>query len=307
MTTIRPAGDPSLTALARRAGGAIGATALLLGLGVGPAAAAPAQDDAGELLRLLNGERAAHGLAAVHPEATLGAGARSHADAMAAGGRLFHTAMTASAPAGWLRLGENVAVADDVPAAHRALLASPSHRAVILDPAFDGVGLAITHGAGSSHWVSMKFADRPGHPAPGSPPAETSVRGAGLASAGELAGVPLVAPIVGRMDTPSGAGHWLVAADGGVFSFGDARWHGSLGGMPLAAPIVGMAARPGGDGYWLAGADGGVFSFGAAPFLGAVAPDRPASPIVSIHGRSTGGGYALRTADGTRYGFGDAR
>ena len=302
-----------MTALARRAGGAVCATALVLGLAAAPAAAAPTGDDATELLRLLNSERAAHGMAAVQTEGTLHAGARSHADAMAARGGLFHTAMTSTAPAGWLRLGENAAVADDPAAAHRALLASPSHRAVMLDPSFDGVGIAVTHGAGSSHWVSMKFADRPGHPAPGgAPPARPAatagrVSGAGLAPAGDLAGLPLVAPIVGRVPTPSGAGYWLVAADGGVFSFGDARWHGSLGGVPLAAPIVGMTALPGGDGYWLAGADGGVFSFGAARFLGAVTPGRPASPIVSINRRSSGAGYALRSADGTRYGFGDAR
>jgi hypothetical protein len=47
--------------------------------------------------------------------------------------------------------------------------------------------------------------------------------------------------------TPDGAGYWLVAADGGVFTFGDATYHGSMGGTRLNAPIVGMAraqARP---------------------------------------------------------------
>jgi hypothetical protein len=34
--------------------------------------------------------------------------------------------------------------------------------------------------------------------------------------------------------TPSGKGYWLVAADGGVFSFGDAGFFGSEGGKPLA-------------------------------------------------------------------------
>jgi hypothetical protein len=40
--------------------------------------------------------------------------------------------------------------------------------------------------------------------------------------------------------TPDGAGYWLVASDGGVFSFGDSAFHGSMGGKPLNAPIVGM-------------------------------------------------------------------
>ena len=37
-------------------------------------------------------------------------------------------------------------------------------------------------------------------------------------------------------------GYWLAASDGGVFAFGDARFHGSTGGMALNRPIVGMAA-----------------------------------------------------------------
>ncbi|HEX2698865.1 MAG TPA: hypothetical protein VHM89_01510 [Acidimicrobiales bacterium] len=65
-----------------------------------------------------------------------------------------------------------------------------------------------------------------------------------------------------------GLGYWLVAADGGVFSFGDAPFLGSTGAMALNRPVVGMAGTPSGRGYWLVAADGGVFSFGDAPFLG---------------------------------------
>lgn len=36
------------------------------------------------------------------------------------------------------------------------------------------------------------------------------------------------APIVGIAATPSGKGYWLVAADGGVFAFGDAGWFGNV-------------------------------------------------------------------------------
>jgi hypothetical protein len=36
-------------------------------------------------------------------------------------------------------------------------------------------------------------------------------------------------------------GYWLVASDGGVFSFGAANFHGSTGNLKLASPIVGMA------------------------------------------------------------------
>ena len=43
--------------------------------------------------------------------------------------------------------------------------------------------------------------------------------------------------------TPDGAGYWLVASDGGVFSYGDASFYGSAGSLPLAKPIVGMTLR----------------------------------------------------------------
>ena len=41
----------------------------------------------------------------------------------------------------------------------------------------------------------------------------------------------------------SGNGYWLVASDGGIFSFGDATFHGSMGGTTLDKPVVGMAGR----------------------------------------------------------------
>ena len=44
---------------------------------------------------------------------------------------------------------------------------------------------------------------------------------------------------IGQMN---GKGYWLVASDGGIFSFGDASFYGSTGAMSLNKPIVGMAA-----------------------------------------------------------------
>ena len=61
--------------------------------------------------------------------------------------------------------------------------------------------------------------------------------------------------------------YWLVASDGGIFSFGDAGFHGSTGAIKLNKPIMGMASTHHGDGYWLVASDGGIFSFGDATFL----------------------------------------
>ncbi|MGH9055094.1 MAG: glycoside hydrolase family 5 protein [Acidimicrobiales bacterium] len=53
-----------------------------------------------------------------------------------------------------------------------------------------------------------------------------------------------VPPPLGRAPSPgqrTSQGYWLVGADGGIFSFGDAGFYGSEGGKPLNAPVVGMA------------------------------------------------------------------
>ena len=61
--------------------------------------------------------------------------------------------------------------------------------------------------------------------------------------------------------------YWLVAADGGIFTFGDAQFHGSNGSGSLGA-MNGMAITPSGDGYWLSNTAGQVFTYGNAPYYG---------------------------------------
>src|SRR5438309_719507 len=77
-----------------------------------------------------------------------------------------------------------------------------------------------------------------------------------------------VLSFTGMAPTPSGAGYWLVASDGGIFSFGDAKFYGSTGSIKLNKPITGMASTPGGAGYWLVASDGGIFSFGDPKIFG---------------------------------------
>jgi hypothetical protein len=73
---------------------------------------------------------------------------------------------------------------------------------------------------------------------------------------------------VAIVPTKSGEGYYIVFADGGVFSYGDAVYHGSMGGEVLHAPVVSAVCTPTGKGYWLLAADGGVFCFGDAEFFG---------------------------------------
>jgi hypothetical protein len=113
-------------------------------------------------------------------------------------------------------------------------------------------------------------------------------------------------PVVAMATTPSGLGYWLAAADGGVFTCGDAGFYGSEGGKPLAQPIVAMAATPSGKGYWLVAADGGVFSFGDAGFYGSQSGKPLDAPVVDVAATPSGKGYWLVAADGGVFSFGDA-
>ena len=111
---------------------------------------------------------------------------------------------------------------------------------------------------------------------------------------------------MGASPTPARAGYWMVAGDGGVFSFGDAAFFGSTGGMRLNAPVVGMAPTATGRGYWLGAWDGGVFSFGDAAFYGSTGGMRLVRPMVGMTATPSGGGYWLVAADGGVFSFGDA-
>ena len=105
---------------------------------------------------------------------------------------------------------------------------------------------------------------------------------------------------------PSGLGYWLVASDGGIFSFGDAVFHGSIGDITFNRSIATMAATPSGNGYWLVASDGGIFSFGDAGFYGSTGNIVLNQPIVGMAATPSGLGYWLVASDGGIFSFGDA-
>jgi hypothetical protein len=114
------------------------------------------------------------------------------------------------------------------------------------------------------------------------------------------------APTVRSAASPA-SGYWLIAADGNVYPFGDASFHGSLAGVPTNRPVAGAVATPTGQGYWLVGVDGGVFSFGDARFFGSMG-DKPLNrPIVGMTATPSGNGYWFVASDGGIFAFGDAR
>ena len=129
---------------------------------------------------------------------------------------------------------------------------------------------------------------------------DAKVKGSGSA-------MSLNRPIVGMAVTKSGGGYWLVASDGGIFTFGDAQFYGSTGGQRLNQPIVGMAATATGNGYWLVASDGGIFTFGDAQFHGSTGGQRLNQPIVGMAATKSGNGYWLVASDGGIFTFGDAQ
>ena len=125
---------------------------------------------------------------------------------------------------------------------------------------------------------------------------------------GSITNVALNRPIVGIASTPTGNGYWLAAADGGVFTFGDAHFYGSTGSHRLIGAH--RRHRLDADGRRATGSsrsDGGVFTFGDAQFLRVDRRHRLTAPIVGIAATPSGNGYWLVAADGGIFTFGDAK
>jgi hypothetical protein len=107
--------------------------------------------------------------------------------------------------------------------------------------------------------------------------------------------------------TPDGLGYWLVAADGGIFAYGDAGFYGSTGSIKLNEPITGMAATADGNGYWLVASDGGIFSYGDAGFFGSAGNAHLPDPAIGMVASPSGRGYLIATQNGVVLPYGDAQ
>jgi|GEM_PF-1530961 len=126
-----------------------------------------------------------------------------------------------------------------------------------------------------------------------------------LTYSGVSADCPPDAPF-GSLQT-AGKGYWMAAADGGVFSYGAAKFHGSTGNLKLNQPMINLAATATGDGYWLLAKDGGIFAYGDAQFYGSTGAMKLNRPIVGMTTTPTGAGYWLVATDGGIFAFGDAQ
>jgi hypothetical protein len=128
----------------------------------------------------------------------------------------------------------------------------------------------------------------------------------GALTTGPASPVAVTYPYRGMAGDATGGGYWIAGGDGGVFTYGDAGFHGSMGGTNLNSPVVGMASTPDGLGYWLVAGDGGIFSFGNAPFYGSAGAIHLDQPIVGMAAPPDASGYWLVASDGGVFSYGDA-
>lgn len=173
------------------------------------------------------------------------------------------------------------------------------------DATLDAIAALVAHGYASRWWGSAITG--PHRNAPGT---STACCGRYLideipeinrrAGTGDVGPTPTSSTggAVQIVSSASGKGYYIAADDGGVFCFGDARYHGSMGGKKLAAPVVGLAVSAGDKGYALCASDGGVFCFGNVKYHGGMGGQKLAAPIVGIALDPDGSGYWLLGADG---------
>jgi Bacterial Ig-like domain (group 3) len=132
-----------------------------------------------------------------------------------------------------------------------------------------------------------------------------SMPGLGFNPAGSGLPHSLDAPIVGMVPSADGGGYFMVASDGGVFAFGDARFAGSCPGIGgCAGAAVAVMPDATGNGYWLVTQTGNVYAFGDAPFYGS--PGQQSVPVTSAVRTPDGRGYWILFANGAIAYYGDA-
>jgi len=138
-----------------------------------------------QLLELANQSRQQAGLQPLTLDSGLSAAARLHARAMLEAGQLSHRFDGEPALANRLAVatrlqldqaGENVAFDHDAAQGHDHLMHSPPHRANLLNPAYNVVGLGVVHNRGAGGEDRLYIVQDFGHAFPSYIPAEVKER-----------------------------------------------------------------------------------------------------------------------------------
>jgi len=120
------------------------------------------QGEAWQLVQLANQDRAALGLRPFLWDPALATAARQHCQRMVAEGQIAHryggepdlTERAGQAGAHFRLIEENVAFGPTPPAIHDGWMHSPGHRANLLNPEVDRVGIAVVAGRGALYAVA---------------------------------------------------------------------------------------------------------------------------------------------------------
>ena len=116
-----------------------------------PANSLAIQGEAWQLMQLANQDRAALGLRPLFWDPALATAARQHCQRMVAEGQLAHRyggepdldARAGQAGAHFSLIEENIAIAPDPVRIHQGWMHSPGHRANLLNPEIDRIGVAV--------------------------------------------------------------------------------------------------------------------------------------------------------------------
>src|SRR6266540_1804504 len=141
-----------------------GAVAIVLAtvfavVGVGlVATASPSQEES--FVSRINAERTSRGIRAVSVSSDLVAVARNWSAQMASNGSISHDPNIGNKVSGWTQLGDNVGRGSTVDVIHTAFMNSDTHRGIILDPAFNQVGVGVFAAADNTLYVTEIFVRR---------------------------------------------------------------------------------------------------------------------------------------------------
>ncbi len=263
----------------------ITATATLALGTVQPAAATDPGAEA-DFTNRINGLRASRGLGQLATHSVLTAKAQAWAQHMADSSCLCHSNLPDGVTVSWRKLGENIGRGPSVANVYNALVASPTHYAHFVDPAFRWIGVGVAYGNGQLY-VAQVFMDGSPPPAP-NPLLALDTRGTAIAARAQ-------------------GGFWILNGNGSVVAVEGAP---AYGGPSLPGGFArDIAPMPDGNGYVVLDILGGVHRFGSAifAFSGVGGPWFGFDIARSIAVTPDGRGFTVLDGFGGRHNFGSAR
>jgi hypothetical protein len=145
--------------------------AALIVVAASPAAALSSDESC--FYNAINRERARVGRPRLELKSDLSSIARRHSRRMAADGTIYHNNNLGNEiPGNWYAAGENVGMGPDCATIHDAFMASPGHRANIIDRDYNQTGVGVAYDEDRTLYITEVFAGRRGS----SSPRRTAVR-----------------------------------------------------------------------------------------------------------------------------------